>query len=261
MDAHGQHAFTAALLDPALAVPAGLRSGAGVDPQRRFAVHRNNVAMTLVDALATAFPVTRALVGDDFFRAMARERVFADPPRSPVLTDYGDGFAEFVATFAPAASVPYLADMARLEQRRTRAYHALDAVPADAHAFVELVGDPQRLASTCISLHPAGHWLRSEYAIASIWNAHQLIDVNARHAHLATIDIDRAEDVLVTRPQLEVVVSVLPAGGIELLDALHDGSPLSTAMAHACAAHPDAAIDTLFALLIHHELVINLSAV
>ena len=38
--------------------------------------------------------------------------------------DVGEAFAAFIQTFEPASSVPYLADVARLEHLRTLAYHA-----------------------------------------------------------------------------------------------------------------------------------------
>lgn len=73
--------FAAALLDPARPAPAGLTSWNGSDPAQRFAVYRNNVTVSLIDALADTFPVVQALVGVDFFRTMAREFVRATSTR------------------------------------------------------------------------------------------------------------------------------------------------------------------------------------
>jgi hypothetical protein len=49
----------------------------------RFGVYRNSVAVSLAGVPADTFPVTRELVGDAFFEAMARCFVAAEPPRSP----------------------------------------------------------------------------------------------------------------------------------------------------------------------------------
>ena len=258
--AGSQQAFAAALLDPARDVPAGLRVGEGVDARRRFAVHRNNAVVALVDALALAFPVTQALVGSDFFRAMARERVHADPPRSPIVADYGAGFAGFIARFAPAAGVAYLADIARLEWLRMRAFHAADAAPVAAAAWRALVAAPDRLAATRISLHPACAWLRSEHALWSIWHAHHgLEDVGS--ADLDGIEVDRPEAVLVTRPHYDLQVTRLPAGGAELLDALADGLALDAAMTRAAAdagTGAPAQLPMLLALLVERGLAVAL---
>ena len=68
--------WAAALLDPERPAPPGLRAWNGSDPARRFAVHRNNVVASLVSALADGFPVVQALVGEEFFRAMAAVFVY-----------------------------------------------------------------------------------------------------------------------------------------------------------------------------------------
>jgi hypothetical protein len=70
----------------------------GSDPARRFAVYRNNVVVSLIDALADTFPVTQELVGEDFFRAMAGVFVRHAPPTSALLAEYGEGFSGFHRT-------------------------------------------------------------------------------------------------------------------------------------------------------------------
>jgi hypothetical protein len=59
---------------------------------RRFAVYRNNVQHGLTRALAARFPVVEALVGAEFFTAMARVFAAEAPPRDPVLLRWGDAF-------------------------------------------------------------------------------------------------------------------------------------------------------------------------
>jgi len=99
----------------------------------------------LIGALADTFPVTRELVGAPFFDAMARCFIDAEPPRSPVLTEHGDTFPEFVSAFPPAAGLPYLPDLARLELARVRAYHAADATALGADALAGHLAEPVRL--------------------------------------------------------------------------------------------------------------------
>jgi len=257
MNVSSQPVFAHALLDPASETANGLRSRAGADLQRRFAVHRNSFVITLIDALADAFPVTRALVGEDFFRSMARERVRMDPPKSPVLTEYGDGFADFIAEFPPAASVPYLADMARLEHARVRAYHAHDAVPVAIDEYQALLAVPDRLAVTCLTLHPSCQWLHSEYAVQSIWAAHQDIG-DLRDVDFSAIDIHASEDVLITRPLWDVQVATLPCGAIAFFDALQDGLTLGGALARAGDVS-GSQLESLLALVVQSGLAIELT--
>ncbi|MGH8033086.1 MAG: DNA-binding domain-containing protein [Luteimonas sp.] len=257
-----QRSFASALLEPLADAPAGLRAASGNDARRRFAVYRNNLTVSLIDALAESFPVVRALVGAEFFAAMARERLRVDPPRSPILNDYGDGFADFIASFAPAASVRYLADMARLERLRVQAYHAADADPLPTDAWQALLAAPERLAAVRVTLHPACRWLASRFAVHALWLAHQHSDAAATvdadaaviGTTLAALDVEAGEDVLVVRPQWDVQMIALPPGGIAWLDALRDGASLGAALSRV-ASQSDTRPDALLALLLQHGLV------
>ena len=137
--------FAEALLAPDLACPDGLFSSNGADPASRFVVYRNNVHSSLINALATAYPVTLQLVGDEFFRAMAGIFVQAYPPASPLISEYGSTFADFIQGFEPAASVPYLADVARLDTMVTvvdgvnflRDFHEAESLASRGETLVE----------------------------------------------------------------------------------------------------------------------------
>lgn len=137
-----QAAFAQALLDPHQSVPPGIVTRNQSDPARRLAVYRNNVMVSLVDALAQTFPVTQTLVGEDFFRALCQVFVRQNPPRVRVLSSYGDELPGFIRQFTPAASLPYLADVARLEMLRLQALHAADAPAMATHDIAALVQDP-----------------------------------------------------------------------------------------------------------------------
>lgn len=238
-----QAGFARALLDPALPAPAGLRTWNGSAAARRFAVHRNNVVVSLVEALADTFAVVQQLVGETFFRAMAREFVLRRPPRSPMLFEYGDGFAEFIDGFGPAAGLPYLSDVARLEYVRMQALHAADAEPLGAEAFAAALADAARLPALSVRLHPAVRLLRLRHAAVSLWAAHH------GHGEIAEIDWRAAEDALIARPALEVEIRRLPRGAWAFLRALADartlGEALGAARADDDAFEPAAALDIL----------------
>ena len=73
-----------------------------------LAVYRNTVAKGCLDALAANFPTVRRLVGDDWFRAAAQAHAATTPPSDARLLHYGDGFPQFLASYPPAAELPYL---------------------------------------------------------------------------------------------------------------------------------------------------------
>ena len=229
----GQPAFAAALLDPAVACPAGLIAWNGSDPTRRFAVYRNNVVTSLIEALAATFPVTRELVGEEFFQAMAGIFVRVAPPRSVLLAEYGEGLPAFIEHFEPARGVPYLADVARLELLRVRAFHAADADPLSPDRIARALAKPELLPALRVRCHPSVGVLRSRYAIVALWAAHQGL------GELAQVVPDRPETALVVRVGLEVQVLALPPGGHALVAGFLEGLPLGEAAARAAAAAAD----------------------
>lgn len=243
-----QRSWAAALLDARLPVPPGLRAWNGSDPAPRFAVHRNNVLASLANALADTFPVVQALVGREFFRALALEFVRDHAPRSPVLASWGDGFPAFVAQFAPAQSLPYLADVARLELARVQACHAADAAALAPAAAATALACGDRVGALRLHLHPALRLVDARHAIVSLWAAHQGEGV------LAQVDPFVPEAALVVRPDLDVLVVRCDAGTAAFVDAVAHGSALGEAAAHAAASAGFDLAATLSLLLNHGAL-------
>lgn len=238
-----QSAFAAALLDADRAVPPGLVGPDGLPDLRRFAVYRNNVIAGLADALKAAFPATCRIVGDAFFAAMARAYAARHPPRSPVMLHYGDGFGAFVDSFEPAASLPYLGDVARLEHAWAVAYHAADAAPLAAAAFAGIA--PERLPSLVLGLHPSVRIVRSRFPVVRIWR------MNIDSGEPAPVDLDAGgEDALVVRPAADVEVRRLPPGAAAFIAALAAGArivgALDAALADAPGFDPAGALAMLF---------------
>lgn len=248
-----QTAFAQALLDPELPCPSGLITCNGSDPSLRFAVYRNNVMVSLIDALADTYPVVQALVGEAFFRAMARVFAQANPPHSAVMAYYGRDFAAFIAAFPPAASVPYLADVARLEMARVLSFHAADVLPVPASALQAALANPQQLLSLRLVLHPSVYTVASAFSVGSIWAAHQA------EPHAAPVDPDLAQAVLVFRHGL-VVDTLDMAPGIEaFVSALHTGQTLLEAACAASQVEPEFDLANALALLLRLQLITHLT--
>ena len=221
-----QDSFAGALLDAEHPVPRAVTSHTARTPQKRFAVYRNNVIAGLSQALRTQFPAIESIVGTEFFMGMARVYIATEPPRSPVLVSYGERFPAFIETFPPAADLPYLADVARLEIARTQAYHAADAMPLDAAAWQAV--DTDALPGMRVALHPSLRILRSVFPVVTIWS------MNAGVLEPASIEDCAAEDAVIARPHADVEVRTLPPGGAAFLEALATGQTLGEAAATAC---------------------------
>lgn len=223
--------FAAALRDTDQPVPEGLHAWNGSRPERRFAVYRNNVAVGLIGAIASRFPIAEKIVGKDFFAAMAHEFISRNPPRSGLLLSYGDDFADFAADFEPAKEINYLPDVMRLEAARGRAYHAADAVPLDTALLAAV--EPQHVASLKFAMHPSAAVIRSSHPVITIWA------MNAGELTLSPIHDWKGEDALVVRPEMTVLVQRLPSGGAVFLQALASGADLSAAAEAAAADAAD----------------------
>lgn len=246
-----QREFAGAVLDPEAAVPAPVSRKAGGVPSRRFGVYRNNVYASLIDVLAGRFPVVARLVGEEFFRAMARIYIESEPPRSAVLLRYGRSFPDFVASFPPAASLPYLADMARLEWAWHAAYHAEDAAPVP---LAELAGAVERAEDAVLTLHPSLGVVRSPYPIVSIF------ELNTQGGDVPPTRLEGSEDALVVRSKLEVELQRLPQGGASFILALKAEKSLGEAAAIALDEAPGFDLEANLAGLLASGAVVGVAA-
>lgn len=231
-----QDAFHAALWT--VDTPLGLAASAPDEVGRRFAVYRNNVQHGLTRALAARFPVIEALVGAEFFTAMARVFAAEAPPRDPVLLRWGEALPGFLDRFPPVAHLPWLSDVARLELARGRAYHAADAAPVMPEALA--VPDVEALR---FQLHPSVELFASPHPAVGIWQAHQ---PGAERGPLSA----GPENALICRQQdFAVLVAPLDQGTHDVLAALAQGQPLGRA---AALADPTPALT----LLVRHGLIV-----
>lgn len=223
--------FAPSLLDPSRPQPAAVTGPNGKAAGKRYNVYRNNVTVSLINALAAIFPATRRITGEDFFRAMARFHVRATPPQSPLLFEYGRDFPDFIESYEHAQDVPWLADVARVERAWLDAYHAADADPLapDILAFIP----PDQLAGAVFAAHPAAQVLRSRFPAVSIFVA------NRSDGSTAEIKSAEPEDALITRPGLEVEVRRLPPGAAVFLSRLMAGEPLGSAAEAALTNSPE----------------------
>ena len=224
--------FSAALLSPDAPAPSLVTGPRGKQAEKRYNVYRNNVTVSLIEALASIFPAVQRITGPDFFRAMARFHVRGNPPASPLLFEYGRDFPDFIDDYEYAAGMPWLSDVARVERSWLDAYHAADAPAMQAEALGRV--SPEELGALVFTPHPATRLVSSAYPAATIFA------MNRDGGTVGRVE-DRAEDALITRVDDEVVVRLLPPGGAAFLGALLDGRRLAVAAASALEA--EAAFD------------------
>ncbi|MGU7843772.1 HvfC/BufC family peptide modification chaperone [Burkholderia sp. AW33-5] len=215
-------AFVRGLINPMIAAADDVTAGSGKATGNRYNVYRNNVTVSLIDALAAIYPAVQRITGVEFFRAMARFYVRETPPSSPLLFEYGRDFPTFIESYEFARPMPWLADTARIERAWLDAYHAADTPALSAATLTGI--DAASLMKIRFIPHPAARVIRSNYPAVAIFA------MNKADEPVTPLSSSEPEDALITRPQHEVIVSRLPAGATTFLTCLIEGVSLGEAV-------------------------------
>ncbi|MBJ7536133.1 HvfC/BufC N-terminal domain-containing protein [Marinomonas transparens] len=203
-----------------------IRANSAIEKEARINVYRNNIFVSLMDALADIFPVTQALVGEDFFRAMAREYILLHQPQSPVISEYGDTFSDFIHHFEPAQSLPFLGGLAKLEHSllqltNEQEYNTLEREQIAA-AF-ENASDPAQLI---LALPPSSKVCTCPFAIGSIYQAHQS---DATHK-LRDIKTTNSEHLLLAKSHIYAKLYIISQNEAIFINNLLQGKVLGEAV-------------------------------
>jgi hypothetical protein len=220
-------------------------------PAARLAVYRRNAFGNLAGALEAIYPVVYKLVGGDFFRYAAGEFIAHAPSHSGDLNDYGLGFADFLAGFAPAAELVYLPDTARLEWLVHETYFAADRAPLDPRRFA--VVPPAHFAALHLRLHPAVRRFQSPFPVHRIWQVNQ-----DGYGGDTTVDLRTGGvRLLIRRDDGVIEFDLLDAGTWQLLEAIAAGATLGDAVAAALAVAPETDVAALLHRLVTTGAVVD----
>ncbi len=223
-----QSAFARALRHPDGPLPPSFARLVG---QPGFAVYRNTVMKGCIDALHANFPSVARIVGDEWFRAAAAVYARAERPSAPMLATYGASFPDFLARFEPAAELPYLPAVARIDRLWSEAHVAADATPLDADGLRAL--RPDEVSRCSLQLHPATRWAWSDdLPLHALWTRNRS---DAASPDDPSIDW-HGEGVLLTRPLGVVLAQPLSRAGAALLDACAQGHSIEEAVEAALSA-------------------------
>lgn len=188
----------------------------------RLSVYHHNVVGGLQDVLAELFTATRKLVGDEFFVQMANAFIAETPPTESNLNLYGKYFPAFIATFAAASSLPYLADVAQFEWLWHESYFAADDKPISADEINAI--PPETYPELQFQLRHSIKLFRSDYPAEAIWRYCET------EQNPPAID-SGATYVLIMRQEMVVMTLPLTQSEYLFLFAISQGSRLEEAAA------------------------------
>ncbi|KPF66384.1 hypothetical protein IP84_16430 [beta proteobacterium AAP99] len=162
---------------------------------RRIGLYRGNVMANATRTLGASYPVTRQMLGHEFFDAMAPHFWRAHPAQEGDWALWGSALDTFAAQFEPTAGFAWLPPLARLEWVVHEAQFAPDATAEQIEAAAE---NPLII--------PGSRVLAESVPIVTLWRAHQ----PGAEIDLSQIDLQAAEGALVLRQGFAVQVFPLP---------------------------------------------------
>lgn len=244
-----QHNFEQTLLKD---VSGDLRNGLieeGLTAAERLNIHRNNVLISLSAALARNFPVVCRLVGQAFFDQMARAFIRQRPLHTPLMMNFGEGFADFMETYEPAVHLVYLPDVARLENIWTVTFNGPDGNsfdPATLHAV-----NPQDMAYLKVDFLANLALMTSPYPLWDIWRANRQYPLADE-----VIQLDKGGCFLALyRPELDVEILSLSENAYYFLKILMAGKTLGQAVEEIAQQQADFDLQASLQKIIHSGMV------
>lgn len=206
---------------------------------RRLQLHRNQIRVSLVAALAATFPTVEALVGQEFFALLARQFVAETSLDNPVLSAYGMRFDRFISDRQELHGLTYLADVARLDWALNEAFHAPGEAPLTAADLTAL--PVVRLAELPIRLLVGSSLIESDYPLDLIWQASlpgTLVESVDLAASLARLLVFRRSD--------DAAFAALSSGEAAFVKGLFRRKGLATAARYAACVDRDFDLVTTF---------------
>lgn len=221
--------------------------GNGLAPDARLGIYRNIVFNNLTATLATAYPAVKALVGDEFFDGAAARYVRDEPSLSGNLQDYGARFPDLLSQMPEARSLPYLADIARLEWARQESLIAADATAFDPSQLASV--PDERQASLRLQLHPSLQLIESSHSVLDIW-------LYCQEPGDARLNLDgTGQRVMLWRSENAISMRAVDAGLFMFLIELRAGATLLAANDAATAIDSHFRLDEVLAVLFADQLV------
>ncbi|WP_051542939.1 putative DNA-binding domain-containing protein [Thiothrix lacustris] len=205
------------------AAAALVKAHGALDAVQRVGIYRNSVHGILLQYLRSLYPVCQQLLGDDFFEAASDRYIDQSPPTRPFLAEYADEFADFLHHYPALSTMPWIAEIARLEWARHQAWNAVNQ-PASDFAQLALLDAGQQEHLTLHTPNSA-HLLQSPYAIHPIWLAHQPED-HPDKLPLERLQIQQASTVLIWRTGRRLQQVVLDKQAWDFLAAVQQRATL-----------------------------------
>lgn len=224
----------------------------------RFHVYRDGVLENFVNVLKATYPTVHALVGDDFFRKIARLYARQFPPSQGCINLYGQNFPTYLTTIKQANHLPYLHDVAAYDWAYNTAFYAPDEDVLDISRLKDL--NPQNLAQTQFIFLSSVCLIKSQYPLPEL---HGFCDPDKAENTQKdqSIDIDQGGgNFLIARPEFKVNAITLQDDVYDMIQALHDGQTVEAALEKTLMRHPHFEFESFLHMLLSADIVSGFKA-
>ena len=176
----------------------------------RINIYQNNTVLSLTNTLADIFPVMKKIVGDEFFKTISRHFIRSYPLHSGNRNNFGGDLMIFLEQFKPAASLPYLRDVAALEWAYFQAALADDASPLNFKALTAVISANPTFVLT---VHPGLYIVPQTFNALEIWQEHKKEEIRSidlrLEPHQLIIWRDGSDDFVYIRLVSEALESLI----------------------------------------------------
>ena len=239
-----QRTFVQGALSNAAPALAAEIVGAGIAPERRLAIYRNNAVEGFLKTLQATFPTIVRLSGVDWFRQVGRRYMHRHPSRCGNVHYVGERFASFLEAQLAGSSYEYFADVAQLEWAYQEVLVAADHPTFELSALALVA--PADYGALTFSTHPAMRLVQSQFPVLAIWRANQ---PDAASDERIALD-QGSSSVLLIRRDDHVELRELPPADFALLAALARGASLAQAAECALEIDPRVALDAILGRIV-----------
>ena len=211
-----------------------------------FNIYRNGYYRSAIDSMGSNYPAVLALLGEDYFRGLAKQYVTQFPPSAGSLVGYGGEFASFLAEHDISQQLPYLSDVAKLDRAWLNVYFAAENAPITVDEISTLMGRVDDIAMHQLELCTAIDIVSLDYAVTPVW---QILKETGR-LNTAIEVIKKPEYVLLWRQHSEVLIRPLTSVEFKFLSGLNTGLNLGEAAEIAVLDDSDFNLSEFFSNLI-----------
>ncbi len=214
-------------------------------------VYRNGYFKTCTDALVAGYPVVGSLVGEDYFRRLARAYVEAHPPTTGTLVGYGSRFAEFLRSRSHEHGLAYLSDAAAIDAAWLVSYFAKDVValaPADVESISSVGVD---VSTIRVKLTPPTQLVSLHHHIVETWAL-----IRERGALTSGVRLREGDNMaMVWRLDGQIHIKALDPGESAFLSTIAGVATLEAAATRAFEVDESFDLETTFAALLKNHVL------